>query len=167
MRVIGSRLDKLRPLAKQQVHPDDNVLGSVSRAPLPGLDVASYNEMVKAAFHSKWWQTHKVVGVAPDATVTFVDKAQSDGAEYYSLMQYNFALFFGIAVQMYEATLVSDDTPWDRFRRENPRRATPISIRTSISIRRTSAVWRSSARTCSTTVELGQSRLIVFHLSQW
>jgi cytochrome c peroxidase len=34
-------------------------------------------------------------------------------------MQYNFALFFGIAVQMYEATLVSDDTPWDRFRRQH------------------------------------------------
>ena len=38
----------------------------------------------------------------------------------YSLAQYNFALFFGIAVQMYEATLVSDDTPWDRFRRRAP-----------------------------------------------
>ena len=38
----------------------------------------------------------------------------------YTLIQYNFALFFGLAVQLYEATLVSDDTPWDRFRREHP-----------------------------------------------
>ncbi len=30
-------------------------------------------------------------------------------------MQYNFALFFGLAVQMYEATLVSNDSPYDRF----------------------------------------------------
>jgi cytochrome c peroxidase len=37
----------------------------------------------------------------------------------YTLLQYNFALFFGIAVQLYEATLVSDDTPWDRFRRDH------------------------------------------------
>ena len=30
-------------------------------------------------------------------------------------MAFNFGLFFGIAVQAYEATLVSDDTPLDRF----------------------------------------------------
>ena len=30
-------------------------------------------------------------------------------------MEYNFSLFFGLAVQAYEATLVSDDTPFDRF----------------------------------------------------
>jgi len=29
-------------------------------------------------------------------------------------MEYNFALFFGIAVQMYESTLRADDTPFDR-----------------------------------------------------
>jgi cytochrome c peroxidase len=31
-------------------------------------------------------------------------------------MQYNFGLFFGLAIQMYESTLVADDTPFDRFR---------------------------------------------------
>jgi hypothetical protein len=30
-------------------------------------------------------------------------------------MEANFALFFGLAVQLYEATLVSDDSPYDRF----------------------------------------------------
>ena len=30
-------------------------------------------------------------------------------------MEYNFSLFFGLAVQAYEATLVSDQTPFDRF----------------------------------------------------
>jgi cytochrome c peroxidase len=30
-------------------------------------------------------------------------------------MESNFALFFGIAIQMYESTLISDDTPFDRF----------------------------------------------------
>jgi cytochrome c peroxidase len=34
-------------------------------------------------------------------------------------------LFFGLAVQMYEATLVSDDTPWDRFRGEHPAATDP------------------------------------------
>lgn len=38
----------------------------------------------------------------------------------YTLLEYNFGLFFGLAIQLYEATLVSDDSPWDRFRREHP-----------------------------------------------
>ena len=33
-------------------------------------------------------------------------------------MEYNFSLFFGLAVQAYEATLVSDETPFDRFLKE-------------------------------------------------
>jgi cytochrome c peroxidase len=35
-------------------------------------------------------------------------------------MEWNFTLFFGIAVQMYQSTLVSDDTPLDRFLEGNP-----------------------------------------------
>ena len=37
------------------------------------------------------------------------------GAKDFTQMEYNFSLFFGLAVQLYEATLVADDTPWDRF----------------------------------------------------
>jgi hypothetical protein len=33
----------------------------------------------------------------------------------YSQMEANFAFFFGMAIMLYEATLVSDDTPFDRF----------------------------------------------------
>ncbi len=30
-------------------------------------------------------------------------------------MEYNFSLFFGLAVQLYESTLIADDTPYDRY----------------------------------------------------
>jgi cytochrome c peroxidase len=33
----------------------------------------------------------------------------------FTQMEVNFSLFFGPAIQMYEATLVSDDSPFDRF----------------------------------------------------
>lgn len=33
----------------------------------------------------------------------------------YTLPEYNFSLFFGLAVQAYEATLISDQTPFDQF----------------------------------------------------
>jgi cytochrome c peroxidase len=59
--------------------------------------------------------------VAEGGTVTIVDRPdRKKTTDEYTLLEYNFALFFGLAVQLYESTLVSDDTPWDRFRREHP-----------------------------------------------
>ena len=125
-RRLGRRIANLRPLARQKVHRQDSVLGSLSRSPAPGINVLSYNAMIRAAFHHEWWASTKLVRVAPDGTVTFVGFVNpNDTAEIYSLFEYNFALFFGLAVQMYEATLVSDDTPWDRFRRQHPSSTDP------------------------------------------
>jgi cytochrome c peroxidase len=122
----GKRIDKLRPLANQLVAPTDSVLGLLSRWPAAGTSFNTYDKMIKAAFLEKWWKAKRVIRVNPDGSKTLV--AKNDGEcdlttcadNEYALVQYNFSLFFGIAVQMYEATLVSDDTPWDRFRRENP-----------------------------------------------
>jgi cytochrome c peroxidase len=124
-RNLGKRVARVRPLAKQKVSPTDSVLGRLSRWPKAGLSVASYDRMIKAAFHEKWWRSRKLIRVNADGSKTLM--ARKDGEcdddcneNEYTLIQYNFALFFGISVQLYEATLVSDDTPWDRFRRENP-----------------------------------------------
>jgi cytochrome c peroxidase len=127
----GKRVNKVRPLANQAVALTDSVLGSMSRWPQSGLWVNSYDTMIKTVFHEKWWKSKKVIRVNPDGTKTLVGKNDGEcedtncDSNEYSLIQYNFSLFFGIAVQMYEATLVSDDTPWDRFRRENPDRTDP------------------------------------------
>ena len=97
----------------------------MTRWPQKGLDSNRYDQMIKAAFHEQWWRSSKVIRVNADGSKTLVAKNKGEcgtgncSANEYSLMQYNFALFFGIAVQMYEATLVSDDTPWDRFRRQH------------------------------------------------
>jgi cytochrome c peroxidase len=37
------------------------------------------------------------------------------GGNRYTQMEANFALFFGLAVQLYQSTLVADDSPFDRF----------------------------------------------------
>jgi cytochrome c peroxidase len=120
-RKIFKRIQSVRPLAGQQVHPSDSVLGPFSRWPQPGLTSRTYDELVKRAFHERWWRSSRVIAVAPDGSRSVVDKADNDPlTEEYTLIQFNFTLFFGLAVQLYEATLVSADTPWDRFRRENP-----------------------------------------------
>lgn len=104
----------LRPLAKQSIAPDDSVL--------VGLE-GSYAELIEKAFRPEWWQSKTIVRIDLDGSRRLVrsllgidlgllDLDVSD----YSQMQYNFSLFFGLAIQAYEATLVADDTPYDRMR---------------------------------------------------
>jgi len=124
----GKKLAKVRPLAKQQVSLSDSVLGPLSRWPQRGLSSDRYDTMIQAAFQAKWWNAKTLIRVNADGTKTLVPKYGGDDnllENDYSLIQYNFSLFFGIAVQLYEATLVSDDSPWDRFRREHPSATDP------------------------------------------
>jgi cytochrome c peroxidase len=121
----GKRVAKVRPLSKQLVSPGDSGLGPLSRWPQNGLVLNRYDEMIKAAFHEPWWNSPKLIRVNSDGTTTVIKRkkgADDDelGANDYALIQYNFSLFFGLSVQLYESTLVSDDTPWDRFRRAHP-----------------------------------------------
>lgn len=127
IRQSGKRVAKIRPLAKQQVSPTDSALGSMSRWPNKGLGFDRYNQMIQTAFHPKWWRSTKLIRVNTDGSKTPVAKNNGEcedetgcAENEYSLLQYNFSLFFGIAIQLYEATLVSDNTPWDQFRREHP-----------------------------------------------
>jgi cytochrome c peroxidase len=122
-RLQGKSVVKVRPLAQQQVSPTDSVLGSMSRWPQLGLSFNRYDLMIQMAFQNKWWDAKKNIRVNDDGTKTLIAKHGSDDNlpdNEFALIQYNFSLFFGIAVQLYEATLVSDDTPWDRFRRDHP-----------------------------------------------
>jgi hypothetical protein len=103
----------------------------MSRWPQKGLAFNRYDQMIKAAFHERWWRSSKVVRVNADGSKSLVAKNKGEcgtsncSANEYSLMQYNFALFLGLSVQMYEATLVADDTPWDRFRRQQASASDP------------------------------------------
>lgn len=120
-RQLGQRIHGSRPLQQQLVDPSDSVLGPLSRYPQRGLRMNSYNQMIRTAFQEKYWQSEKFVQVAEDGTVSIVDQHDRHRTtDEFTLLEYNFALFFGLSVQLYEATLVSDDTPWDRFRREHP-----------------------------------------------
>ncbi len=119
---IAKKLTNCRPLAKQLVHPDDSVLGSISwyntldrnGKPTPGIKKTSYYQMIHEAFRPEWWNTTYKIQVNSDRTEQIVDR-NVFGPNVYQLEEYNFSMFFGLAVQAYQATLVSDDTPWDRF----------------------------------------------------
>jgi len=115
-RGLWRHVPRLRPLARQQVHPDDSVLGRYSRFPKPGLTISSYDQLIRRAFQPPWWRSARYIQVAADGTSRVVVRPDEDpGTNEYTLIEYNFSLFFGLAIQMYEATLIADDTPFDRF----------------------------------------------------
>ncbi len=114
-RKLAKKILPLRPLGQQLVARDDSVLGSDSRWPQTGLRTATYDDLIEDAFRPEWWRYNRLIQVDENGRRTFVNRPDRDlTTSEYTLMEYNFALFFGIAVQMYEATLVSDDTPVDR-----------------------------------------------------
>lgn len=102
---LGQKMLSLTPLGQQIVHPNDSVLGPISRAVLqPGGKVGgskglatSYGQMIRDAFNNNLWDS---IQLTPGG---------------HTQMEANFSLFWGLAIQLYEATLVSDQTPFDRF----------------------------------------------------
>lgn len=91
---------RLVPLGLQKVHRLDSVLGSLSNAPGKGLNT-SYEALIKKAFRERYWKSTQRI---PFPTQSVTD---------FSQMEANFTLFFGLAIALYESTLVSDLTPYD------------------------------------------------------
>jgi len=99
---LGHKLLSTRPLLNQTVSSTDSVLGKYRNVLGLGLSIANYETMIKAAFQPEFWNV-------PDATF----KAAS-GLPYRQI-EANFSLFWGIAIQLYESTLISDDSRFDRY----------------------------------------------------
>jgi cytochrome c peroxidase len=120
-RDIGKRLAPAKPLAKQEVAKDDSVLAiyrdtdSSGSGSAKGLNT-TYQALVEAAFEPKWWNSNKIVVVASDGSISFAQKPNRTLLpNEYTVLEYNFQLFFGLAIQLYEMTLISDDSPVDRY----------------------------------------------------
>ena len=116
---VGKKLLARVPLANQLVDPTDSVLGTFSKSPGKGLKT-SYSALIQTAFQPEWWQYSQHICEAADGSMTTtVDAANFEtcpaSTTDYSLMEYNFSLFWGVAIQMYESTLVADQTPLDKY----------------------------------------------------
>ena len=93
----------LTPLGLQKVHRQDSVLGTLSNAPFRGLST-SYETMIKKAFAEQYWNSSERI---PLPSIPNYRK--------FTQMESNFGLFFGLAVALYESTLVADQTPFDQW----------------------------------------------------
>jgi cytochrome c peroxidase len=94
---LGRKMLSLTPLSRQYVSPTDSVLGDKANPGGNGLlPDWSYGALIQAAFRPEYYNS-------PDL---------SDG---YTQAESNFGLFWGLAIQAYEATLIANDTPVDQF----------------------------------------------------
>ncbi|HWH56889.1 MAG TPA: cytochrome c peroxidase [Terriglobales bacterium] len=118
-RQVGKKLLARAPLAKQMVDPTDSLLGAFSNAPNPGINT-TYAALIQKAFQPDWWRFTQHVCVAADgSTAAMIDPAKRQSCpantQEYTQMEYNFSLFWGVAIQAYESTLIADQTPFDKY----------------------------------------------------
>ena len=92
---IARRVLDLPALNRQAIAPDDSVLRDWAGALKP-----KYRELIQAAFAPRLWNSAQQVSL---------------GNVPYSQMEANFSLFFGLAIQLYESTLISDQAPLDAY----------------------------------------------------
>jgi cytochrome c peroxidase len=105
---VGRKLLLRQPLQTQVVHNQDSVLGaySVSAATgslAPGLNT-TYQTLITKAFNPNYWSYPSAGSFGSPAA----------GGTPYSQIEANFSMFFGLAIQMYESTLVSDQSLFDQ-----------------------------------------------------
>ena len=116
---VGRKMFGLTPLGQQLVDPTDSVygitgpLGMVSNIPSPGISQA-YSNLVQQAFLPIYWNVPGwVVDISSGSPVLV--KSIVTGPNRFSVMEYNFPLYFGYAVAEYEKSLRSDQTRFDTF----------------------------------------------------
>ena len=116
---VGKRLVWATPLAQQIVAADDSVLGPYSKSkamgsPQKGLTV-TYAELIAKAFRPEWWLSAQVAEFSKDGSYRLKPLNLPLDDNEFTQAEFNFSLFFGLAIQLYEMTLISDDAPIDRF----------------------------------------------------
>jgi cytochrome c peroxidase len=131
--VVGKKMVHRRALALQEVASDDSVLGGIRSSRFPTGLKKKYASMIRAAFRPEWWRSNKVIQINPDNTITTLgpmgsldpvdddeelpsrDDDEGLPSTQFTMMELNFSLFFGLAIQMYESILIANDSRVDQF----------------------------------------------------
>jgi len=103
---VGHKLLSTTPLAEQHVSRSDSVLGPYVGPHGRGLSSGyDYAALVQKAFEPKYW--------ALPGRYRIVDGQLVRDRSGYTQMEINFSMFWGLAIQEYEATTVSDRSEFD------------------------------------------------------
>jgi len=103
---LGRKLMNLIPLNGQKVDPTESVLGGLANTSGGGRGLtSSYIGMIQDAFKNDLW----------------------DGGSVQ--MENNFSLFWGLSIQLWEDTLISDNAPIDQFAAGNTAALSASAVR--------------------------------------
>jgi cytochrome c peroxidase len=117
---LGRKLSLRTPLDGQVIDANDSMFGQSAefgdlravnaRAGIGrGLDPKySYINLIKKSFDPHYWADTRKWRVVNGKLV-------ADPVNGYTQLELNFSMFWGISIMLYEATLISDDSPFDRF----------------------------------------------------
>jgi cytochrome c peroxidase len=113
---IGKKMVSLEALAEQEVHSNDSVLGGLSNSPADGLDGPGndgilYTELIASAISDRFWDSDKLF----DADKNEIGSGAPSNTDEYTQMEANFSLIWGLSIQAYLRTLISDDAPYDQW----------------------------------------------------
>jgi cytochrome c peroxidase len=116
---LAKKLMDLKPLANQTIAPDDSVLGPAVFA------TPTYRALIQRAFRPAYWSSSLPLSLSVEDALKFksMDLELSRARDLPKVglpdqvgpIEANFPLFFGVALQLYQSTLVADDTPFDRY----------------------------------------------------
>jgi cytochrome c peroxidase len=112
---VGQRLVSAKPLRQQKVHDDDSILSDFVDCDGRGLK-GTYQDLIEDSFEKKWWDADQIVVKDSSGNTSFAPypKHRQLRSNEYTMMEWNFSLFFGLAIQEYESLLVTDDSKLDR-----------------------------------------------------
>ncbi|MBX5483574.1 MAG: hypothetical protein IRZ16_17260 [Myxococcaceae bacterium] len=103
---LGRKLLGTIPLALQQVSTGDSVLGGMANPWGRGLwPTYRYEYLIQRAFNPKYWQAN--------GHYTIVDGRLQADPDGYRQIEMNFSMFWGLAIMLYEQTLIADQSPFD------------------------------------------------------
>ena len=113
---LGRKLLNQKILDGQTISRDDSVLGDFANGRPP------YHSLVRNAFKPAYWQAPDVVRFTRNdakdrKSMDLQRPVQFDRPldERVSQMEANFTLFFSLSLQLYQSTLVADDSRFDQF----------------------------------------------------
>jgi cytochrome c peroxidase len=123
----GLGYNAIIPLGAQLISSTDSVLGSFSPAAANGGRGISlkYANLIQWAFVPQYWDSSGPPDPVSGLNTTLLT---TDG---FHLMESNFGLFWGLAIQEYETTLRADQSPYDQFMAGNNSAFDPIGGPTS------------------------------------
>jgi cytochrome c peroxidase len=152
---MGRKMLTAVPLGQQLVDPSDGVLGSFSNQKLKsgakGLST-TYIQLIQKAFKPDYWKSSALITmgsgspmslsqissdliaiIAPGKVVPATAASEQKKqviipTNQYTQIEANFSLFWGLAIQMYEDTLLANNSPVDQYFDGNQTALTPEQL---------------------------------------